>query len=86
MVEWKNWKTINGNVKEDYHHSEIVDVSTGEVLADTTLFGCWDSYKTYEVEKMNKFINYHKTKIIHRNDVGDCFCSNDWTKISDYEK
>lgn len=81
MAEWKNWKTLNKrNIKEDSHHSEIIDIGTGEVLQDTSVQSRWDYMEQYEVEYRNRMENYYREKVIHRNDIGDCFCSTDWSK------
>lgn len=81
MVEWKNWKTVyKDTVKEDSHHAEIVDISTGEVLKDTSLNNTWDYSELYDVGSRNRVENRYKDKIIRRNNVGDCFCSTDWSR------
>lgn len=67
--EWDNWKTVYGTVKEDSHHAEWVDIETGEVVKEAT------------ITKLNHYdINNLKGKSIHRNDIGDAFCSVDWSK------
>ena len=79
--EWIKWKTIvYPNIREDHHHAEIVDVSTGEVLKDTTISSAWDKMEYYETLYRNRLENYYKDRIIRRCDVGDCFCSTDWSK------
>lgn len=81
MSEWKNWKTVcKDTIKEDSHHAEIVDVSTGEVLRDSSISSVWDYDDYYEVGHRNRAENYYKDKVIRRNNIGDCFCSTDWSK------
>lgn len=80
MEEWKKWKIVYGTVREDPHRAEWVDVSTGEVVKDTSIPSVWDQYESYLVDYRNRVINYHKDRIIRRNNVGDCFCSTDWSK------
>ena len=81
MSEWKNWKTVYGEtVKEDRHHAMIIDVSTGEVLRDTSMSSVWDYDEYYDAGYRNRVENYHRDKVIRRNDVGDCFCTTDWSK------
>ena len=77
---WKNWKTINGNIKYDSHHAEIVNVETGEVINDTILTSKWDEIADYEVNFCNNRRNYYRSLRIYRMDVGDAFCTTDWSK------
>ncbi len=83
MVEWENWKTVYGTVKEDPHHSEWVDISTGEVVKENVIQSDWERYNNHIVDIDAKKKNYYKDKIIHRNNVGDCFCSKDYSKIDE---
>ena len=79
--EWINWKSIvYPHIREDHHHAEIVNVNTGEVLHDTTISSDWDKMEYYETLYRNRLENYYKDKIVRRSDVGDCFCSTDWSK------
>ena len=79
--EWINWKSIvYPHIREDHHHSEIVNVNTGEVLHDTTISSDWDKMEYYETLYRNRLENYYKDRIVRRSDVGDCFCSTDWSK------
>lgn len=80
-MEWKNWKTLyKDNIKLDSHHAEVIDIETGEVLKDTSIYSAYDEFINGEVENHNKLRNYHKGRVIHRGDVGDCFCTTDWSK------
>ena len=80
-VYWKNWRTIDGDLKEDSHHAEIVDIGTGEVVSDSSISSDWDKQVTYEVMNRNRYLNYLKGRRIHRSDVGDCFGSLDYSKF-----
>ena len=80
-LEWINWKTIvYPHIREDSHHAEIVNVNTGEVLKDTSITSPWDEFVYYETQYRNRLENYYKDRVIRRNNVGDCFCSTDWSK------
>ena len=74
-MEWDNWKTIYGNVKEDPHRAEWVNIDTGEVVLEKNIHG-----HTENSLKQESMENYYKGKMIHRNDVGDAFCTTDWSK------
>lgn len=67
--EWKNWRIIYGNIREDSHHAEWVDITTGEVVKDNTIHN-----------DMEYSENYYKSRVIRRNDIGDAFCSKDYSK------
>lgn len=69
MCEWKNWKTRGKKyIKEDPHHAEIINIHTGEVVSDMSMYSMYSTYKRY------------RDKQIHRNDVGDAFCTTDWSR------
>ena len=81
MEEWKKWKTLgNQYIRFDSHHSEIIDVRTGEVLKDSSLNSPYQNMLSDENMEKERIRNYYKGKVIHRNDIGDAFCSTDWSK------
>lgn len=81
MEEWKKWKSVgNLNIRYDSHHAEIVDIRTGEVLKDNTFKSTWDELEDYEVNFCNSRRNYYRSLRIYRMDIGDAFCSTDWSK------
>ena len=78
---WINWKTIvYPHIREDSHHAEIIDINTGKVLKDTSIHSAWDRFEYYETQYRNRMEKRYKDKVIYRNDIGDCFCSTDWSK------
>lgn len=79
-VEWKNWKSLTPYLKEDAHHAEIIDIRDGSVVKDTTIHSDWDYLVDYEVAVRNRYLNSRKDGVIHRSDVGDAFCTTDWSK------
>lgn len=81
MEEWKNWKTLgNPHIRYDSHRAEIIDMRTGEVLKDSSIYSPYQSMLS-DVEMENERIrNQYRSKVIHRNDIGDAFCSTDWSK------
>lgn len=74
---WYTWKTID-NVKDyftmsdnpilkyDSHHDEIVDITDGLVVNEHSL----DYYEDFTENQ----------KLVRGRDVGDVFCSTDWSK------
>ena len=81
MCEWKNWKTIQyPNIRMDTHRAEIVDIDTGEVLEDNMMKSSWDDLVNYEVNFCHRKRNYYRSLRIYRMDIGDAFCSVDWSK------
>ena len=80
MKEWINWKVVYGTVREDSHRAEWVDVETGEVVKDSTIRGAYGSYMDNEIETRRRNMRLYKSKTIHRNDIGDVFCTTDWSK------
>ena len=77
-MEWDNWKTVYGDVKEDHHRAEWVNIKTGEVVKDTSSSSMYDAY--IESLDISKYKYHHTTGIIHRNNIGDVFCSTDWSR------
>lgn len=81
MCEWKKWKTLgNEYIRFDSHHSEIIDIRTGEVLQDSSINSPYQSMLSDEYEQGEKLKQYHKSRVIRRNDIGDAFCTVDWSK------
>ena len=81
MEEWKKWKTLgNEHIRFDSHHSEIVDVRTGEVLKDSSIISPYQSMLSDELMQEERVKKYYRSKVIIRTDVGDAFCSTDWSK------
>lgn len=81
MEEWKKWKSIKyPNIRYDSHHAEVVDLCTGEVLNDNMYVSHWDEIDDYEANLSNRKRNYYRQLRIYRMDVGDAFCTTDWSK------
>ena len=81
MDEWKKWKSVGHPcIRYDSHRAEIIDVRTGEVLSDSSISGPYQSMLDDEYLNLEKMSNYYKSRVIHRNDIGDAFCSVDWSK------
>ena len=81
MEEWKKWKTLGKEyIRFDSHHSEIVDIRTGEVLKDSSISSPYQSMLSDELEQEERIKKYYKSKVIHRIDIGDAFCTTDWSK------
>ena len=81
MEEWKKWKTLgNEYIRFDSHHSEIIDIRTGEVLKDSSISSPYQSMLSDELEQEEKVKNYYKSRVIRRIDIGDAFCTTDWSK------
>ncbi len=81
MEEWKKWKTLGKeHIRFDSHHSEIVNINTGEVLKDSSISSPYQSMLSDELEQEERIKNYYKSRIIRRNDIGDAFCTTDWSR------
>lgn len=79
MVEkqlWANWKTVDNVedyytesddpiLKEDPYHKEIIDITTGLVV---------------EFKPVDYYEEFTDNQPLIRDDVGDVFCSTDWSK------
>ena len=77
---WKNWRSISENIKYDSHHAEIVNIETGEVIMENLPKSNWEDMVDYEVNFCNRKRNYYRTLRIYRMNVGDAFCTTDWSK------
>lgn len=81
MFEWEKWKTLGSEyIRFDSHHSEIVDIRTGEVLKDSSISSPYESMLSDRFEQEERIKNYYQSKVIHRTDIGDAFCTTDWSK------
>ena len=81
MEEWKKWKSAGHPcIRYDSHHAEIVDVRTGEVLREAMMTSRWEEMEDYEVNFCNSRRNYYRSLRIYRMDIGDAFCTTDWSK------
>lgn len=81
MEEWKKWKSIEyPHIRYDSHHAEIVDIRTGEVLKENMFKSSWDELEEYEANICNEKRNHYRALRIYRMDVGDAFCTTDWSK------
>lgn len=81
MEEWKKWKSVGHPcIRHDTHHAEIVDVRTGEVLKESMSKSSWEEMEDYEVNFCNNHRNYYRSLRIYRMDIGDAFCTTDWSK------
>ena len=81
MEEWKKWKSIEyPHIRYDSHRAEVVDIRTGEVLNDNMMRSSVDELIEYEVNFCNNRRNYYRSLRIYRMDIGDAFCSTDWSK------
>lgn len=81
MCEWKKWKTLGSeHIRFDSHHSEIVNINTGEVLKDSSINSPYQSMLSDELEQKERIKNYYKSRVIHRNNIGDAFCTTDWSR------
>ena len=80
MCEWKNWKSLGvEHIRFDSHRSEIVNIDTGEVLKDSSIISPYESMLSDKFEQEERIKNYYKSKIIYRTDIGDAFCTTDWS-------
>lgn len=81
MEEWKKWKSVGHPcIRYDSHRAEIIDVRTGEVLKEAMSRSTWDELADYEVNFCNTHRNHYRALRIYRMDIGDAFCSTDWSK------
>ena len=81
MEEWKKWKSAGHPcIRYDSHRAEIVDVRTGEVLKDNLYKSTWEEIDDYEANFCNTHRNYYRSLKIYRMDIGDAFCTTDWSK------
>ena len=81
MEEWKKWKSAGHPcIRYDSHRAEVIDVRTGEVLKESMSKSTWDELEDYEVSFCNNRKNFYRSLRIYRMDIGDAFCSTDWSK------
>ena len=73
---WFNWKTVDNIndyftlgddpiLKHDSHHDEIVDITTGLVV---------------NYHNIDYYSDYNENQKLVRGNVGDVFCTTDWSK------